>query len=154
MSMEWTYFLPCLWAFLACVGFCAFLNIRTLPGVVICCCGGALGWLVYLLALLAGASDLLGYFLAALVISAYAELMARIRKCPVTGYLLISFLPLVPGAGIYNTMEYALQGNTEMFLSQGMHTLGLAGSLAVGVLVMSSAVRVIVTIQKAGRKRK
>lgn len=152
--MDWTYFLPCLWAFLACMGFCAFLNVRTLPGVLVCCSNGALGWLVYLLALLAGASDMLGYFLAALAISAFAEIMARVRKSPVTGYLLISFLPLVPGAGIYYTMEYALQGNTQMFLSQGMHTLGLAGSLAVGVLVMSSAVRVLLTVRNARRKRK
>ena len=152
--MEWTYFLPCLWAFLACVGFCVILNIRTVSGMLICCCGGALGWLIYLVALLLGAGDLLGYFLAALAISAFAEVMARIRKCPVTGYLLISFLPLVPGAGIYYTMEYMLQGDTQMFLSQGMHTLGLAGSLAVGVLVMASAVRLVLTIQKAGRKRR
>lgn len=150
--MEWTYFLPCLWAFLACLGFCIIFNIRS--GLVICGVGGALGWLVYLLIMLTGAGDLLAYFVAALTISAYAETMARIRKCPVTGYLLVSFFPLVPGAGIYYTMEYALQGNTEMFLSQGLHTLGLAGSLAVGVLVMSSAVRVIITIQKAGRKIK
>ena len=152
--MEWTYFLPCLWAFLACVGFCVILNIRTVSGMLICCCGGALGWLIYLVALLLGAGDLLGYFLAALAISAFAEVMARIRKCPVTGYLLISFLPLVPGAGIYYTMEYMLQGDTQMFLSQGIHTLGLAGSLAVGVLVMASAVRLVLTIQKAGRKRR
>lgn len=151
--MEWTYFLPCLWAFLACLGFCVILNIRTVSGMLICCGGGALGWLIYLIALLLGASDLLGYFLAALAISAFAEIMARVRKCPVTGYLLVSFLPLVPGAGIYYTMEYALQGDTQKFLSQGMHTLGLAGSLAVGVLVMSSLVRLILTIQKAGRKR-
>ena len=113
-----------------------------------------MGWLVYLIALLLGAGDLLGYFLAALAISAFAEVMARIRKCPVTGYLLISFLPLVPGAGIYYTMEYALQGNTQMFLTQGMHTLGLAGSLAVGVLVMSSVVRVIMVFRKGGMKKK
>ncbi len=152
--MEWTYFLPCLWAFLACLGFCVTLNIRTVSGMLICCCGGALGWLVYLIALLLGANDLLGYFLAALFISAYAEVMARVRKCPVTGYLLVSFLPLVPGAGIYYTMEYALQGNTQKFLSQGMHTLGLAGSLAVGVLVMASLVRLILTIQKGRRKHR
>ena len=151
--MDWTYFLPCLWAFLSCAGFCVILNVCTLSGMLICCFGGALGWLTYLVALLAGASDLLGYFLAALVISAYAEIMARIRKCPVTAYLLISFFPLVPGAGIYYTVEYALQGNTQMFLSKGMHTLGLAGALAVGVLLMSSAVRVFMIIRKAGRKK-
>lgn len=150
--MDWTYFLPCLWAFVACMGFCVIMNLRNISGVLICCFGGTLGWLTYLVALLAGAGDLLGYFVAALVISAYAEIMARVRKCPVTGYLLISFFPLVPGAGIYHTMEYLMQGNTEMFLSQGMHTLGLAGSLAVGVLVMSSAVRVLFTVRKSGRK--
>ena len=121
--------------------------------MLICCFGGALGWLAYLLVMLTGMSDLLGYFLAALAISAYAEIMARIRKCPVTAYLLISFLPLVPGAGIYYTVEYALQGNMQMFLNKGMHTLGLAGALAVGVLLMSSAVRVFMIIRKAGRKK-
>lgn len=151
--MDWTYFLPCLWAFLACAGFCVILNVRTISGMLICCFGGALGWLAYLLVMLTGMRDLLGYFLAALAISAYAEIMARIRKCPVTAYLLISFLPLVPGAGIYYTVEYALQGNMQMFLNKGMHTLGLAGALAVGVLLMSSAVRVFMIIRKAGRKK-
>ena len=41
--MDWTYFLPCLWAFLACIGFCAFLNLRRWSGMLICCVGGALG---------------------------------------------------------------------------------------------------------------
>lgn len=111
-----------------------------------------LGWLIYLLASLAGGNDLICYFLAAMAISIYAEIMARIRKCPVTGYLIISFLPLVPGAGIYNTMKYALQGDTEMFLDQGLHTLGIAGCLAVGVLVVSSAVRMFITFQMRRRK--
>lgn len=150
MTMDWTYFLPCLWAFLACLGFCVMLNVRR--GMLICSAGGALGWLVYLLVSLAGGNDLICYFLAAMVISAYSEIMARIRKYPVTSYLIISFLPLVPGAGIYNTMKYALQGNTEMFLNQGLHTLGIAVCLAVGVLVVSSAVRMFITFQMRRRK--
>lgn len=146
MSMDWTYFLPCLWAFLACAGFCVILNVRT--GILFCCIGGAVGWLVYLLAMLVLDNDLIGYFLAAMAISAYSEIMARIRKCPVTGYVLISFFPLVPGAGIYYTMQYALQGNTAMFLQQGLHTLGIACCLAVGVLVVSSFVRMTAAIRK------
>jgi uncharacterized membrane protein YjjB (DUF3815 family) len=148
--MDWTYFLPCLWAFLACAGFCVIFNVRT--GVVICCLGGALGWLVYLLATLTGCTDLLCYFLAAMAISIFSEIMARVRKCPVTGYLLLSFFPLVPGAGIYYTMEYAIQGNTEMFLEQGLHTLGIACCLAVGVLVVSSTVRMAATFRTHRRK--
>jgi uncharacterized membrane protein YjjB (DUF3815 family) len=149
--MNWTYFLPCLWAFLACAGFCVIFHVHT--GVVICCLGGALGWLVYLLVALSGCSDLLCYFLAAIAISVYSEVMARVRKCPVTGYLLISCFPLVPGAGIYYTMEYAIRGDTAQFLEQGLHTLGIACCLAVGVLVVSSAVRMATTFRVRRRER-
>lgn len=149
--MDWTYFLPCLWAFLACAGFCVIFNIRT--GVLICCFGGALGWLVYLLTMLAFGNDLVCNFLAAMAISLYSEIMARIRKCPVTGYLLVSFFPLVPGAGIYYTMQYVLQGDTEMFVQSGLHILGIAGCLALGVLVMSSLVRMVITFRKNRRPK-
>lgn len=147
--MDWTYFLPCVWAFFGCLGFCAILNIRA--GLLICCFGGTLAWLVYLLLGLAGADDLLSCFVSAMAVSAYSEIMARVRKCPVTGYLLISSFPLVPGAGLYYTMEYAVQGDTERFLDQGLHTLGTACCLAVGILVMSSAIRLALTLK--ARKR-
>lgn len=149
--MDWTYFLPCLWAFLACAGFCVILNVRT--GIIYCCIGGALGWLVYLLSMLALENDLISYFLAAIAISVYSEVMARVRKCPVTGYILISYFPLVPGAGIYYSMQYALQGDTAMFMQRGLHTLGIACCLALGVLVVSSAVRAATTIRKRRRSK-
>ena len=151
MSMSWSDLLSCLWAFLSCAGFCVILNVRA--GMLYCCAGGALGRLVYLLAGLTGAGELFSCFLAAVSISAYSEIMARVRKCPVTGYLMISFLPLVPGAGIYYTMEYALQGQTAQFLERGLYTLGTACCLAVGVLVVSSAVRMGVMFHRDRRKR-
>lgn len=137
----WDYFLPCFYAFAACLGFCVLFNIRGL-GAVICSLGGALAWLVYLLTgPVTGWNELMQSFWAALFLSAYSEGMARIRKCPVTGYLLVAFIPLVPGGGIYSMMECALNGDTQGFLSTGIHTLSIAGSLAVGVLVVSSLVR-------------
>ena len=39
------YVLPCLWAFLACVGFTLVFNIHGV-GKLICGFGGGLGWLV------------------------------------------------------------------------------------------------------------
>lgn len=150
--MDWTYFLPCLWAFLACIGFCVIMNVRT--GILYCCIGGTLGWLVYLLSMLVVPNELIAYFVAAVVISAYSEMMARIRKCPVTGYLLISYIPLVPGAGIYYTMRYAMQGDTAMFMQRGLHTLGIACCLALGVLVVSSAVRTATTLKRRRRDKR
>lgn len=149
--MDWTYFLPCLWAFLACAGFCVIMNVRT--GIIYCCIGGTLGWLIYLLSMLVLKNDLISYFLAAMAISIYSEVMARLRRCPVTGYLLISYFPLVPGAGIYYSMQCAVQGDTAMFMQRGLHTLGIACCLALGVLVVSSAVRAATILRKRRRSK-
>lgn len=132
--------LPVLCAFVSCACFSVIYNIRG-GGVLICAFGGALGWSVYLLTAPLFHDDIAQTFVAALVISAYAEVMARIRKCPVTGYLLVAIFPLVPGGGIYYTMEYAINGETNAFLASFLHTLGVAGAIAVGVLLVSSAVR-------------
>lgn len=134
------YFMPCIYAFLACIGFSMLFNIHGI-GMLICAGGGGLGWLCYLLAAPLVHSDIIQSFLAALVISAWAEIMARLRKCPVTSYLLVALFPLVPGGGIYYTMEHALNGETDLFLASLLHTLGMAGALAVGVLLVASFVR-------------
>lgn len=136
------YFLPCLWAFFACLGFGLVFNIQGV-GVLVCGLGAALGWFVYLIALVFHESDIFAAFLAAMVIAAYSEWMARVRRCPVTGYLQIALLPLVPGAGIYYTMQYAITGDTEMFLSTLMHTFGFAAALSLGAMLMSSVLRAI-----------
>ena len=117
--------------------------------------GGALGWFVYLLC---GPvqNDIAQFFVATVVITIYAEVMARIHKVPVTGYLLIALLPMVPGGGIYYTMEYCIAGNTQMFLETGLHTLGIAGSLALGILLVSSLNRLlpVARLERKEPKRK
>ena len=124
----------------ACCGFCLLYNIR-LPGVFVCMAGGGLGWAVYLGAQMLGASMLFSYFLAAASVSLYAEIMARVRKFPAFSYLVIALLPLVPGAGVYYTVEFLLQNETEKSLAQGVETASIAGLLAVGVLLVSSLFR-------------
>ena len=138
MDIWSQYVLPCLCAFAGCIGFTLVFNIHG-PGKLIAGCGGALGWLVYLLA---GKTILAGFF-AAMAISLFSEVMARIRRCPVTGYQLVALLPLVPGGGIYYAMEHAINGETDLFLNVLFHTLGLAGSLAVGVILASSLFRAV-----------
>lgn len=136
------WLLPCLYAFLACAGFCLVFNIHG-PGIAICGGGGALGWLVYLLADFLTSSVILRFLLAAIVITLYSEIMARIRRCPVTSYLIIALLPLVPGGGIYEAMRYCVQGDTQMFLSALVRTFGIAGALALGAVLGSSLLRIL-----------
>ena len=131
---------PCLCAFGGCLGFCFLFNVHG-PNMLLCSLGGTLGWMAYLLCAPLVHSDIIQSFLAALVISVWSEVMARLRKCPVTTYLLLALFPLVPGGGIYYTMEHAMAGETQAFLDSLLHTLGLAGALAVGVLMVASVAR-------------
>lgn len=131
--------LQCFYAWIACFAFCFIFQMRG-RSMLFAPLGGALGWAIYLLTH-AMFGDLFASFLATLVISSYAEAMARWQKVPVTGYLLVALLPLVPGGGIYYTMEYCISGQTALFLETGLHTFGIAGALAIGVLLVSSIVR-------------
>ncbi|NCE64160.1 threonine/serine exporter [Pseudoflavonifractor sp. 524-17] len=146
------YFLPCLYAFVGCLAFAVTFNIHG-QEVPISALGGAVGWLVYLLAAPFYPSEIVRYFFASVALSIYCEVMARIRKCPATSYLLISIFPLVPGAGIYYTMEYAVHSDMEHFLSRGMHTLGLSGALALGILLVSSVMRMWVVFRQGKRSK-
>ncbi|MEM5779729.1 MAG: threonine/serine exporter family protein [Lawsonibacter sp.] len=145
------YLLPCVWAFLACVGFGLVFNIQGL-GILICGFGAGLGWLVYLLSMRVWGGDVFSAFLAAMAIGAYSEMMARLRRCPVTGYLQVALLPLVPGAGIYHAMQYCVAGETQMFLATLLHTFGVAAALSVGAMLITSCLRALLPkLRRSGR---
>lgn len=133
--------MQCLWAYIACVAFCFLYNIRG-RALHLASLGGALGWLAYCLASPLQ-NDIVQFFVATVVTAVYAESMARIAKKPATEFQVVALLPMVPGGGIFYTMEYCVIGNNSMFISTGMHTLGIAGALAMGVLLVSTAVRLI-----------
>mgnify|MGYP003302579430 CR=1 FL=1 len=130
----------CLFAFIGCIGFAILFNVHG-PGGLLCALGGALAWAVYLIALELTGSEISGYFWSALFSSVYSEIMARIRKYPAISYLVISIFPMIPGAGVYYTMNYAVQGQMDLFASRGMFTAAIAGIMAVGILLGSTVFR-------------
>lgn len=130
--------MPCFYSFLACIAFSIIYNVNW-KRIPLTCLGGALGWMVYLM--LDFSSDVPKYLIATVVISVYAEIMARICKVPVTLFLTTAVLPLVPGGSMYYTMEYCVRGETALFAETGLHTLALAGAIALGIMLVSSLVR-------------
>ena len=87
-------------------------------------------------------------FIASLVISIYSEIVARIFKAPVTLFLVVALLPLVPGAGMYYTMYQSIIGNATKSLSLGIETIFNAGAIALAPMVVSSVTKVILAIKK------
>ena len=149
MDLFSGWLLPCFWAFLSCVGFALIFNIRGRM-ILWCSGGGALGWLVYLAAGALGGGDILQNFAAILVIASYAEAASRIKKAPATVFLIVALIPLVPGGGIYYAMEYCIAGQMDLFLATTAHTLAIAGVLALGILLVSSAVRMGNLLRRSG----
>lgn len=142
--------IQCLVSLIGCIGFAILFNVHGM-GIWLCAVGGMITWAVYLLAEHLGSGVVAANFWAALFASAYSEVMARIRKYPAISYLVVSIFPLLPGAGIYYTMSYALEGQMELALQKGIQTASIAGVMAVGILLVSTIVR-LWTIWKFSRK--
>ena len=113
--------------FVACTGFFILFNVHDW-GSILCALGGVFTWMTYLLCRDLGMSIYSMNFFAAVVSALYSEILARSRKYPVTSYLVISLLPLVPGAGIYYTMSLGLGGDVQAAVHKGLETAGVAGA--------------------------
>ena len=135
-------FLPCLYAFIACASFCFIFQVRKPLFILLCSLNGAISWLVYLL------TDFLPfeaarYFVATIAVSALAEILARALKAPATIFLVIGIIPLVPGGGLYYTMDYLISGDFAMFTAKGLQTAAAAGAIAAGASMVTSLVRML-----------
>ena len=120
-------------ATLGTLGFAILFNIRgkKLIGVTL---GGLVGWGAYLFAYFLLSNEIISYFISAVAISLYAEITARIMKCPVTLIITSALIPLVPGASLYYTMAEVLSDGHE-FGNRAFRTLGIAAALAGGIIV-------------------
>ncbi|AFA48168.1 threonine/serine exporter family protein [Acetobacterium woodii] len=147
------YITPCLYAFIASFAFAIIFNIPK-NKLLLSALGGMLGQLIYVIFQLIIANDVVLYLLATISIALYAEIMARVTKSPTTIYLAVALIPLVPGGGIYYTMLYFINGETELGVSTGIHTLLVSGALAIGIIIVSSTINLIRKVMIKNSKRK
>ena len=129
-------------SFIGCIGFFILFNIHGFGGFL-CALGGVLSYVVYALVLRFTGDLVSAFFYGSIVAALYSEIMARIRKYPAISYLVVSIFPLIPGAGIYYTTNVLVKGDMAAFTQKGMETIATAGSIAVGILIVSTAMRVI-----------
>ncbi len=140
-TIDHNFFVECLaGCVIGCGGFSILFNIHRL-GILFGSLGGIMGWGVYCLV-----EELSGDAAAAMLISSaaaavYSEIMARIRKSPAIGYLVLSLIPLIPGSSLYYTMTYMVRGHMMDFGTKGLDTVILTGMMAVGILLVSTSVR-------------
>ncbi len=134
------FFLECLYAFIGSFCFGIIFNIKG-KKLIFAGIGGAISQFSYLLLLLFSQNDIISYLFATIITALYSEFFARILKSPTIVFLVPSIIPLVPGGMMYYSMEKAISGNTNEFTNLLLETINVAGSLAIGILIVSSAVK-------------
>ena len=127
------------------LGFNILFHIRG-KKLVLATLGGMISWAVFLALEPVLPSEAMRYFISAATITVYGEILARQEKTPTTTFLVPSIIPLIPGSALYYTMNYALNKQWSQFAQQAFYTLQLALSLAVGIIAVTTAVRLLTAL--------
>ena len=151
--IDHSLFVECLACLVGAAGFCLLFNIHNL-GILFCTIGGILTWIVHCVAIMLGAPELAAVLIASVFAAIYAEVMARRRKCPAIGYLIIGLISLIPGSSLYYTINHILKGEMSQFAQRGTKTIAIAGLMAAGILLVSTSVRMINEAKKHRSERK
>ena len=142
--------MSCLYAFGGCAAFCFIFEMRRWKYILCAAAIGMVAQVVYLL--LADFSTVSRLLMATVVTAALAEVFARIMKTPATVFLIIGIIPLVPGGGLYYTMESLVNSDMTLFVRYGLETVVSAGAIAVGSSLVSAVVR-FTAVRRSARRR-
>jgi uncharacterized membrane protein YjjB (DUF3815 family) len=108
--------------------------------LVFCGLSGALSWGFYYCSTLLLGDDALTVAVLSSVIasSLLSRFLSHRRRMPVTIYLIGGIIPIVPGAGVYYTMDWLLRGVLYEAIDNGLYTLKVSGLIAIGILIVFS----------------
>lgn len=140
--MTQTEIIQIITGFIGSLGFSVLFNIRG-KRLIMAAIGGLLSWAMFLVFSRVINNEPINYFIVSLIISVYAEIMARLLKTPTTTFIAASLIPLIPGGSLYYTMAYAFEGDLQSFAERAVDTLKLAAALALGIIVATTLAKFI-----------
>ena len=134
-------------AFVGSLGFALLFHVKR-ERLLLASLGGLLAWGVYLLMGWVTDQDVVRYFVASVVLTVYAETLARVVKCPATLFLVTASIPLIPGGSLYQTMQFFMLNDLESFSRQALTTVLLAVAIAVGMLFPTAVFHLIRSVRQ------
>lgn len=129
-------------AFLAAFGFGVVFNVHG-KALIAAAIIGTIGYACYEFQIMIGSSNIVALFISSMIFSGCSEICARKLKTPVTVFLIIALIILVPGKGMYYTMLEIIQGNTNQAILTGIETFASAGALALGTIFISTFAKLL-----------
>ena len=128
-------------------GFACLFNIRG-KRLAVATFGGLLSWTLFVIFSYFIKSEPINYFVVSLLMTFFAETMARVMKTPTTTFITTALVPLIPGSSLYYTMAYAFHQDAESFVTRGVATLSLAAALALGIIFATTLTKLILKPRK------
>jgi uncharacterized membrane protein YjjP (DUF1212 family) len=99
-------------------------------------------------------SPIIACFVAACAVAVIAEIATHFTKETATLFIIPAIFPLVPGKGMYDTMTHLIVSDYSAATALGLQTLFVAGTIALGLLVVISLSRIAdVAYQSIVKKR-
>lgn len=112
--------------------------------------GGGVTVVFYLLFLNFGC--FVSNMMAGFAMMGYCEIVARIRKAPVTVFLSAALVVLVPGGALYYTIYNILAKNTDMAIQYGATTATTCLGIIAGISLATVIINAIFLLLRRKRK--
>lgn len=103
----------------------------------ICSLVGTIGWMIFYILNKNIFNDTISNFIASFAIGILGELFSRRLKLPSTVFIYSGIIMLVPGYGMYHTMEHFAKKEYWNAFDIGIDTALQAGAIAIGILSSS-----------------
>ncbi len=145
------FFIPVISSLIGTFGFGVLFNARG-KKLALISLGGGLCCVFYLAFIWLSVNDVLSCLLSSLLVSIYAEILARRLKTPVSVFSIPCLIPLIPGGALYYSIKFALSSDLLSFVSRATHTLSIAAALSLGVIIVNTVTRIIAKPNKTNEK--
>lgn len=132
-----SYLIQFIAAIMSTVGF-ALVFAVPLKTLLVSAVNGGFGWIVFKYVIDTTGSKYIAVFLSALSITFVSEMLARRLRYPASVFIIPGIINLVPGEGIYNTMGFFVNNQSELAIESFYSTIVVAGSISFGILLASS----------------
>ena len=106
-------------------------------------CGvlGTITWFAYMICIRIWNNEAIAVFVSGFAAVLASRVLAVLRRCPATVFLMTSLIPLLPGISLYRTIYYLLMGNAQISMHFGKLCFLTAFTIAVSIAVVQQIPR-------------
>ena len=106
-------------------------------------CGvmGTITWLMYMLCIRIWNNEAIAVFVSGFSAVLASRVLAVLRRCPATVFLMTSLIPLLPGISLYRSIYYLLMGSAQISMHFGKLCFLTAFTIAVSIAIVQQIPR-------------